>query len=346
MFAFVRRIVFIFLLFPCLVKSQTIGGTAVYNFLNLPPSPLLSATGGVNVSLRAKDPGFSVINPALIDTSMDKQLSVNFNAFFAGSKAYQLATVFHHAKSNTDFGGSLVFLDYGNIPQTDAAGNENGSFRPRDFILQVSAARSYLEKWRYGANLKFISSSYHSYSSSALAIDFGILFSDTSKFFTAGLTARNMGFQLKAYDVTREDLPFDLTIGLTKRLAKAPLGFSVTAQQLHKFNTVYNDTIFNNENGFPQRSSFSSKLISHFIFSAHIYTGNNLEFHLGYNFLRRRELNLGGSGNGMNGFSAGLKAKFSKFQFQYARAYYQRNSAYNQFGINLDLSKLFGIRSL
>jgi hypothetical protein len=57
-------------------------------------------------------------------------------------------------------------------------------------------------------------------------------------------------------------------------------------------------------------------------------------------------LNLGGSGNGINGFSTGFKAKFSKFQFQYARAYYQRNSAYNQLGINLDLSKLFGVGSL
>jgi hypothetical protein len=342
----VWRIVFILFLFPLIVKSQTIGGTAVYNFVNLPPSPLLSATGGVNVSLRAKDPGFSVINPALVDTSMDRLLSLNFNAFFAGTKAYQLATVFHHAKTNTGFGASLVFLDYGNIPQTDAAGNENGSFRPRDFILQVTAARSYLEKWRYGANLKFISSSYHSYSSSALAIDFGILFNDTANMFTAGLTARNMGFQLKAYDVTKEDLPFDLTIGFTKRLAKAPFGFSVTAQQLQQFNTVYNDTVFNNENGFPQKSSFPSKLINHFILGAHVYAGNNLEFHLGYNFLRRRELNLGGSGNGINGFSTGFKAKFSKFQFQYARAYYQRNSAYNQLGISLDLSKLFGVGSL
>jgi hypothetical protein len=331
---------------PLFTAAQTIGGTAVYNFVNLPPSPLLSATGGVNVSLRSKDPGFAVINPALIDTSMDRLAAVNFNAYFAGAKAYQLATVFHHAKTNTSFGGSLVFLDYGNIPQTDAAGNENGSFRPRDLILQVSASRSYLEKWRYGASLKFISSSYHSYSSSAIALDFGILFSDTAKMFTAGLTARNMGFQLKGYGQSKEDLPFDLTIGMTKRLAKAPFGFSVTAQQLHQFNTDYNDTIFNNDNGFPQKSTFSSKLINHFVIGAHVYAGNNLEFHLGYNFLRRRELNIGGAGNGLNGFSAGFKARFSKFQFQYARSYYQRNSAYNQFGINLDLSKLFGVGSL
>ena len=78
----------------------------------------------------------------------------------------------------------------------------------------------------------------------------------------------------------------------------------------------------------------------------HIYLGQNLEVTLGYNFLRRYELNLGNAGNGLNGFSMGFKAKFNKLQVQYARAYYQRNNAYNQFGINLNLQKTFGIKGL
>jgi hypothetical protein len=53
-----------------------------------------------------------------------------------------------------------------------------------------------------------------------------------------------MGFQLKTYAGEQEDLPFDLQIGITKKLANAPLGFSITAQHLHQFNTLYSDEDF------------------------------------------------------------------------------------------------------
>jgi hypothetical protein len=339
----VPAVSFLLILFPIFSSGQTLGGSAIYNFLKLPASPLLSATGGVNVSYAPKDAGFSQNNPATVNPATDRQLSINFNAFFAGIKSYQLATVFNHEKSNTCFAGSIFFIDYGSIPQTDASGNQDGSFHPRDILLQVSASKQYLEKWRYGVNVKFISSSYQQYHSSGLAIDIGLHYQDTAKLFSAGLTAKNMGFQFSSYGGTHEDLPFDLEIGITKKLEKAPFGFSLTAQQLHRFNTDYNDTLFNNVNAFPHKSNFPVKLMNHLVLAAHVFAGENLEVHLGYNFLRRNELNLGGSGNGLNGFSAGFKMKFSKFEFQYARAYYQRNSAYNQLGINLNMRKLFGM---
>jgi hypothetical protein len=342
----VRAVLFFLIILPVISFGQTLGGSSVYNFLKLPASALLTATGGVNVSLSPKDAGFCQNNPATITPANDRQLSLNFNGFFAGIRSYQLATVLNDEKLKTCFGAGVFFVDYGSIPQTDASGNQNGSFHPRDFVIQVSGSKQYLEKWRYGANLKFISSAYQQYHSSAIGVDVGVLFNDTSKLFSAGLTVKNMGFQVKTYDQSREELPFDLEFGVTKKLAKAPFGFSFTAQQVHRFNTDYNDSIFNNENGFPHRSTFAVKLINHLVLAAHVYAGQNLEIHLGYNFLRRNELNLGSSGNGLNGFSTGFKAKFSKFEFQYARAYYQRNMAYNQLGINLNMQKLFGSGSL
>jgi hypothetical protein len=151
-----------------------------------------------------------------------------------------------------------------------------------------------------------------------------------------------MGVQLSTYNGTNEELPFDLQAGITKRLAKAPFGFSLTLQQAHRFNILYNDTTFNNENNFATKSSFSTKLFNHFVLATHIYLGKNLEATVGYNFLRRSELNLGTSGNGLNGFSAGFRARFSKLEFQYARAYFSRGNAYNQFGIGLNLKTVFG----
>jgi hypothetical protein len=219
----------------------------------------------------------------------------------------------------------------------------SGNFRPVDYVVQISAARKYLERWNYGASLKFINSNYQLYRSSAIALDFGVLYSDSSNLFTASILAKNMGFQIKTYAGESEDLPFDLQIGITKRLAKAPFGFSVTAQHVHQFNVLYNDAGFNADNNFYSNNNLFNKLLNHFVLAGHIYLGNNLEAMLGYNYLRRQELNIGSSGNGLNGFSMGMRIKFSKLQVLYARSNYQRNVSYNQLGLTLQMNQLFGL---
>jgi len=213
--------------------------------------------------------------------------------------------------------------------------------------MQVSASRGYLEKWNYGAAIKFINSNYGPYTSNGLAVDAGVLFHDSSKLFSASVLAKNMGFQIKKYSGNPEDLPFDLIAGVTKRLSKAPFGFSITAQHIHQFDIRYNDTTFNNDNVFGQtnnnKKSGFDKFFRHIVIASQIYIGDKLEVSLGYNHLRRQELNVGDAGNGLNGFSLGVGALFNKIQIRYARAYYQNNIAYNQFGLNLQLNQYFGL---
>jgi hypothetical protein len=105
---------------------------------------------------------------------------------------------------------------------------------------------------------------------------------------------------------------------------------------------VYNDTVFNTDNDFSSNNHFANKLLDHLVVAAHVYAGPNLEATLGYDHLRREELNVGGSGNGLNGFSMGLRVKFQKLQVLYARSSYQRNISYNQIGLTLQLNKFFG----
>ncbi|MGZ3882413.1 MAG: type IX secretion system protein PorQ, partial [Flavisolibacter sp.] len=284
-------------------RAQTIGGSAAYNFMKLPATPLLTALGGVNTSYRTNDVGLAANNPALLNSSLHSQVGVSFNNFIAGIKTYSLTGAYEYEKWNTALGGHIYFVDYGSIPQTDAAGNVSGNFHPVDYVVQFSAARQYLERWNYGASLKFINSNYQLYKSSAIALDFGVLYSDSSNRIYASLLAKNMGVQLKTFAGEGEDLPFDLEVGVTKRLAKAPLGFSVTAQNLHQFNTLYKDDSFNTANNFSTDNSFFNRLFNHFVVASHIYVGNNLEGTIGYNHLRRQDLNIGSSGNGLNGFS-------------------------------------------
>ena len=149
-----------------------------------------------------------------------------FNNFYAGINSYHLSLGYHHQKLNTNFSWGLNYFNYGSTTANRCFGKCTGKFSPTDWVMQVSASRSYLEKWNYGATLKFISSNYGQYSSNGFAMDVGVLYHDSVKFFSASLLAKNMGFQLKKYDGTDpDDLPFDLQIGINKTIGERSVGF-------------------------------------------------------------------------------------------------------------------------
>jgi hypothetical protein len=326
--------------------SQTLGGSAVFNFLKLPHTPQLTALGGVNVSQTNNDLGLAINNPALLKQGMHTQMNAVFNSFYAGIKNYHLAFAYRHEKLKTNIAGGLSYFDYGKINETDAAGNVMGLLRPTDWVMQLSASRNYLQKWNYGATLKFISSNYGVYRSNGLAIDAGVLFTDSSRLFTASVVIKNAGYQLKKYSgTTAEDMPFDLQAGITKKLRHAPLAFSLTATHLHRFDIRYNDTLFNNELGFGANKTgrFTlDKLFRHFVLAAQVYPVPQLEISAGYNHLLRQELNISNTANGLNGFSIGAGLIVKKIQVRYARTHYQNNSGFNQLGLNLKLNEYFG----
>ena len=339
---------FFFPLVLCLLvcfhaEGQTLGGQAAYSFLQLPSSPLQAATGGVNLSYKAGEVGLSAGNPALLNADLSKQLAVSFNSFLAKTKAYNLTGAFYAEKLQTTFGGHVSYLDYGSMPNTDAAGNTMGEFRPTDFVVQASAAKQYLERWTYGLTLKFIHSSYGQYRSSAVAADVGVLYADSANGFSASVVVKNMGAQLKTYSGENEELPFDLQAAITKRLQKAPFGFSLTAQHLQTFDILYRDTVFNRDNNVSASTSAATKLFLHLVLAAHVYLGQNIEASIGYNALQRQELSAGNESNGLTGFTGGLRLRFPKFQVLYARSGYQRGVASNQIGITMQLDRLFGL---
>ena len=329
------------LFIPNALLSQTTGGRAAYNFLRLPSSSFLAAAGGVNTSYAFGDVSVTANNPSLLQSSLSEQLHVGFHSFIAGTKAYALTGAYHLQSAETTIGGHIQFIDHGSLPVTDAAGNVSGNFRPVDFVVQASAAKRYLQKWHYGLTLKYIHSSYGQYRSSAMAADVGVLFNDSASHLSASVLLKNMGVQVTSYSGEAEDLPFDLQAGLTKRLRDAPFAFSVTAQKLHRFDNIYNDPVFNGDNGFSDPSAIN-KILTHFILATHVFLGQHIEATIGYNFLQRQELKVGAEGNELTGFSAGLRLSFRKLQVHYGRTAYQRGVASNQVGITVHLDRLGG----
>jgi hypothetical protein len=315
-------------------QAQTIGGSSVYNFLKVPNTPQLSGLGSINISNISNDVGLTFNSPALLRPEMNSQLNLVFNSLYAGIKNYHLSGAWYAKKIQTSFASGLQYFHYGSVPETDAAGNILGTFRPVDYVVQVSASRRYETKWFYGLTAKFIHSNYGQYRSSAIAMDAGVAFMDSSSMLQLSLVAKNMGAQIKTYAGSPEDLPFDLQLGITKRLSKAPIQFSLTAHHLHQFDIRFSDT--------SETGKFTAdKIFRHFVFATQLLLEQRVEITLAYNYLRRKELTAAEGSAGLNGFSLGLGVLFKKIQLRYARSYYTNSTAYNQLGLNLKTSDFF-----
>lgn len=340
--------VIIFLITAAVAQSQSLGGNAVFNFLKLPNSPQLTALGGVNLTNQNNDIGLAFNNPALLRDSMHTQMIAVFNSLPAGIKNLYWMLGYYHPQLKTNFALCINYFSYGSITQTDNIGNIQGVVKPTDFVVQLTASRQYMSKWFYGMAVKYINSNYGVYRSSGIAFDMGVNYHDKENLFQAGVVAKNMGTQLRQYTgANKEELPFDLQVGISKRLAKAPFQFSVTLHHIHQFDIRYNDSTFNNDNPFGgsvnNGKNTGDKIFRHVVLAAQIYIGKYVEITGAYNHLRRSELKISNAGNGLNGFSLGVGALFPKLTIRYARTYYQNNTAYNQIGINLPLNQYFSL---
>jgi hypothetical protein len=323
------------------LAGQTLGGASTFNFLKLPPSPQLTALGGINLSVPGRDISLGAHNPAQLVPSMHGQVLASFNLMYSGIRQLHAMGGWHHRKWETDFAAGIQYMHYGSTMQTDPAGNVLGSFQPRDYAVSISASRRYLERWRYGMTLKFAASQYGIYQAGAVLADVGILYADTANLLQVGFLARNMGVMTRTYAGQGEDLPFDLQIGVSKRLKYAPLQFSITAQRLHQFDILYRDTTFNIDNtGNPGSDGFFTKLFQHFVFAAQGFVGDKVELTIGYNVLRRAELSIANTANGLTGFSYGVGVTLPRLQIRYAGSQYQNGTGFHQFGVNVDLGRM------
>jgi hypothetical protein len=303
-----------------------------------PNSSQLSALGGVNISNISNDVSLSFQNPSLLRPEMDQQLNTSFNNYFASIRNYSVTSAFFLSKPKTSIAFGINYFDYGSLTQTDPAGNILGSFRPNDYVVQMMASHQYLEHWWYGMSFKFISSNYGQYKSNGIAVDAGLTYYDDDRSLQASFLIKNMGTQLKTYDGSsgKAEIPFDMQLGVTKRLENAPIQFSLTAQHLQAFNIYYNDTSLNNSTGNTVANNKSltfNNIISHFIFATQFFIKDEIEVTAGYNFLNRHDLNVYNSANGLNGFTFGLGVLLKKIHIRYATGFYQQNM-FQQISLN------------
>ncbi len=299
------RYIFFFFISIQIVSAQN--GEEAFTFLRYPTSSRINALGGNNISLVERDPSLIFHNPALLGGEMDGMINLNYMNFFSDiNTGSALFTKAHKEKGAWGIGAS--FISYGKFKQTTSENIIEGEFSVKDISLNAFYSYDLSEKWRGGLSLKFLYSSLESYTSLGLAVDAGLSYYDSEKEFSAGIAFKHIGAQLKAYEDKRQKLPWDIQLGISKRLAHAPFRLSVTAMYLNKWDFDIIDDTDNEYEG----DNFFKKFVKHLVFGLDYIPSENFWVGIGFNPKTNLDMKLQGA-NGLAGFSAGAGVKIKMF---------------------------------
>lgn len=345
--------IFSLLIFTFIIQSLSaqIGGENVYTFTTLPHTARVAALGGNLITVKDDDVALAYHNPAVLNPSMHHNLTFNHAFYLADINHGYFGYGNHIDKINTTFHGSVQYAAYGDFNLTDPTGTVNGTFSANEYAVTIGAGRQYNERLSFGANLKFLNSQFEAYQSVGIAGDAAVFYSDTAKRFTATLLFKNMGSQITTFQPDNfESLPFDMQIGISKRLKHLPLRFSVIVHNLHRWNIRYNDPnidepvfIFGEdpeEEEPKEESYFVDNLARHFIFNGEFLLGakQNFRMRIGYNHLRRGELTVPNTVS-LAGFNFGVGLKINRFRIDYGRSVYHLAGGANQLTISTNLNE-------
>ena len=291
------------LLLPLTAKAQ--GGESAFNFLRLPYSSHASALGGSNISVIDDDLSLSMHNPALLINAADKTINLSFMTYMSGSKVAGAA--FNKTFGERSAGAVAArYVDYGKFDGYTQDNIFTGTFRAMDMELSVMYSYLFSERWSGGVAGKFIYSQYESLNSLAIGVDLGINYYNPENEFSASLAIKNLGGQVMTFEEEHEIMPIDIQLGITKRLAHAPILLSVTLTDLHRWRS----TDFYNANG--EKDNFGQLLMKHVVLGADILIGSNFYASVGYNYRMSKELS---TGKGLSGFSLGAGLHIDKVKF-------------------------------
>ncbi len=329
-----------------LIYSQ-IGGQSTYEFLNLPVSARETALGNDLIAIKDDDINLAYKNPAAITDSLNKEISFNNAIHFAGINFGYVGYGFSSEKAG-NFTTGIQYISYGTFVGANPDGTKTGgNFTASELSTHLSWGKSYNEYLSYGVTGKIITSFLEQYFSLGAAVDIAGMYYDKEKEFVFTTVFKNIGTQLKPYYAgNRESLPFEIQMGVSKKLEHLPFRFSLTAHNLQRFDVRYDDPSSIKENltfgidttnNEKEKKYIGDKILRHFTVGGELLLGKNMRLRLGYNHLRRREMIIANR-RGLTGLSWGFEIRIKKFQIAYGSAGYHLAGGSNHLSISTNLN--------
>ena len=295
--------------------------TTAYNFLSVPVSSHVYGLGGHNITLIDDDINLVEQNPALLGSEFDHQVGLNYMRYiaetnFAGVRYGQ------GVSKNGSIAVGIQYFGYGNMQEVGVDGIETGTFSASDMAFSVSYSHDVTRNLRGGITFKYLYSKYETYTAGAVAADLGLSYYDPSHEFSASLVAKNLGGQVKKFNENKDNLPWDIQVGVSKMLGKAPVRLHFTAYELARWNSPYYEIedLNNPNSALVKVESFSKNLLRHLVFGVDVLPTNNIYLGLGYNYRMRSDMATY-KRDFMSGLSAcgGLKVRAFGFGVAFAR---------------------------
>jgi hypothetical protein len=316
---------------------------SVYKFLTLPNSSAVSALGGSNVSLQNRNLNMIFQNPALLSGEVHQHISLSYVKYIEkigiGTLAYG-----QNIDEKSHWAVGISYLNYGSFDGYTEDEIPTGTFSAGDLVINAVYARKLSKYIMGGVTLKPIYSYIENYNSFGLAVDVGANYYHPEHDLSIGLVLKNVGVQFNGYysiegDQHREPLPWDIQLGITKRLAHAPFRFSLTFVNLNKWDLSYHEEVSPSVNNvFDQEKkgiSWGDMLLRHMVFGVEFIPSKNFNIAIGYNHRRSKEFSLENT-RAMNGFSFGVG--FKVYKFNLGASYAQYAASGNTFTISLATS--------
>jgi hypothetical protein len=326
---------------------QINGGDHIYEFLNLSSSARVTGLGGNLITVRDDDVALAYGNPSLLNPAMNGALTFQHSFMFEGI-GHGYAGVGHYFKKWETTGHlGIQYLNYGDFNATDEIGNVIGTFDAGETAITLGMGKELYERLSVGANVKVISSSLENYDSWGLVGDLALTFHDTASRINVVLVAKNIGTQLSTYrEGNNEPIPFEMQIGISKRLRYLPFRFSLVYHNLQKWNLLYDDpntqdnVIFFDSDQASGGNDFFDNLFRHMVFSGEFLFGkrDNFRIRLGYNHLKKTELSVKNV-RSLTGFSFGVGFKVSKFRLDYGQSFHHLAGKLNHIGISTNFGE-------
>jgi hypothetical protein len=336
-----KKIVLLLLLFPFFASAQ-IGGNSVYKFLNVSTSAKQASLGGKVYTGLKNDIFQPAYNPASIDSTMNNQIGLNYVNYLSTINYGNVAYAKKFKKVGMIYAG-ITYVNYGSFDAATEDGTRTGTFGASESAIILGYAYQIPNtKIKAGINSKFIFSNLENYTSSGVAFDFGLLYINKEKGLQTALVARNFGTQLKTYQGTKEPLPFEVDLTISKQFLHAPFKWFITFENLQKPKIAFVNSAHNtqdpNGNEIEENLTVVDHVFRHLIVGAELFSKNRFNLRVGYNFRRAAEL-----GQKDNKFSSGINfgfgLKLRKFEINYGYGSYNYSSNANFFSIIINLNK-------
>lgn len=312
------------------------GTTTAYQFLNVSPSTHVYGLGGHNITIIDDDINLVEQNPALLGPEFNRQVGLSYMKYF-GSTQFMGARYGQGVSEHGALSVGIQYFGYGSMKSYDAEGNATGSFSANDIAFNITYSHDIAENLRGGATLKYIQSKYARFSAGALAADLGINYYNPDNDLSLSIVAKNLGGQVKKFNNTRDNLPWDIQLGYSQMLSNAPFRLSITAYGLRKWHLPYYEPQDkNNSNSkLVKRDKLGSNLMRHLVLGAEFVPSDQFYIGIGYNYKTRSDMATYHR-SFLSGFSLGAGLKVSALSFGVAFA--QPHSSATTFMFNLTTS--------